>query len=192
LQERDSKPEIDQEIKTTIESLKEELRSTISAQQSEVAALQKQLDERIKKMESAIKEASDWEKKTKEEVGNLNRELSANRDSVAAVSELEQLGELALAELEKLAGALETFQHWNENQSKTILLLERKIQEIMKQHEKVESHLCQRSCFATSHLVVLPSFCHRLRLIQLQTKRGPYRFFSPFHFPTKIISNHKG
>jgi hypothetical protein len=83
---------------------------------------------------------------SQEKGGNLRTELhhlmqTAQQDSAAAVSELKKLGELALAELEKLGGTVETFQHRNENQSKTILLLERKLQEIMKQEEKVESHL---------------------------------------------------
>jgi chromosome segregation ATPase len=86
LREPDSKRENSsrKELKTTIESLKEELRSTISAQQSEVTALQKQLDERIEMMKSAIKEASDWKKKTEELEGVIRQrqsELSLKSES---------------------------------------------------------------------------------------------------------------
>jgi hypothetical protein len=86
-----------------------------------------------------------------QEGGNLSTQLgrltqTADQGSFAAVSELEKIGELAVAELKKRGGTVETFPHRNENQSKTILLLERKLQKTMKPKEKFESHLREQMC----------------------------------------------
>jgi chromosome segregation ATPase len=133
---------VGEQQKQRLEDLDHEIEEAILDREDQKASIVNELSAQQARTESLLQELTG----SQEEVGNLRRELdrltkTADRDSVAAVSELEQLGELALAELEKLGGAVETFQHRNENQSKTILLLERKIQEIMKQHEKVESHL---------------------------------------------------